>query len=68
MKRKKSHSSERERPVPAKVHKLGMPLTSLIQEPERASSPLAEVPLVLYSPPSSKPVAETENLSGEAVE
>ena len=68
MKRKKSHSSERERPVPAKVHKLGMPLTSLIQEPERASSPLAEVPLVLYSPPSSKPVAETDNLSGEAVE
>ena len=68
VKRKKSHSSEREQPVPAKVHKLGMPLTSLIQEPERASSPLAEVPLVLYSPPSSKPVAETENLSGEAVE
>ena len=68
VKRKKSHSSERDRPVPAKVQKLGVPPTSLVQEPEPASSPLVEVPLVLYSPPSSKPVAEAENLSGEAVE
>ena len=66
VKRKKSDSSERDRPVQAKVQKLGVPPTSLVQEPERASSPLAEVPLVLYSPPSSKPVAEAENLSGEA--
>ena len=56
-KEKKSHSSERDRPVPAKVQKLGVPPTSLVQEPEWASSPLDEVPLVLYSPPSSNPVA-----------
>ena len=32
-------------------------LASLVSEPERASSPLAEVPLVLCSLPSSEPIA-----------
>ena len=68
VKRKKSHSSEKDRPVPAKVQKLGVPPTSPAQGPERASSPLAEVLLVLCPPSSSKPVAEAENLLGEVVE
>ena len=68
VKRKKSHSSERDRPVPAKVQKLGAPLTSPVQGLERASSLLAEVSPVLCPPPSSKPVAEAESPLGEAVE
>ena len=68
MKRKKSHSSEKGRPVPAKVQKLGAPSTSLVQGLERASSPLAEVSPVLCPPPSSKPIAEAESPLGEAVE
>ena len=52
-KRKKSSSSEKDRPVPAKVQKLGASSTSPAREPERASSPLAEAPLVLISPPPS---------------
>ena len=68
LKRKKSHSFEKDRPVPAKVQKLGVPPTSPAQGPERASSLLAEVPSVLCPPSSSKPIAEAENLLGEAVE
>ena len=41
VKRKKSSSSEKDRPVPAKVQKLGASPTSPAREPERASSPLA---------------------------
>ena len=67
-KRKKSSSSEKDRPVPAKVHKLGASSTSPTREPERASSPLAEAPLVLSSPPPSKPDAEAKSLLGAAVE
>ena len=67
-KRKKSISSEKDRPVPTKVQKLEASLTSPAREPERASSPLAEAPLVLSSPPPSKPDAEAKNLSGAAVE
>ena len=67
-KRKKSSSFEKDRPVPAKVQKLGASLTSPVREPERASSPLAEAPLVLSSPPPSKPDVEAKNLSGAAVE
>ena len=67
-KRKKSSSSEKDRPVPAKVKKLGASLTSLAREPERASSPLAEAPLVLSSPPLSKPDVEAKNLSDASVE
>ena len=41
------------------------PLASLVSEPERASSPLAKVPLVLCSLPSSEPIAESGNPSGD---
>ena len=67
-KRKKSSSSEKDRPVPAKVQKLGASLTSPAREPERASSPMAEAPLVLSSPPPSKPNLEAKSLLGAAVE
>ena len=67
-KRKKSSSSENDRPVPAKVQKLGASSNSPVREPEGASSPLAEAPLVLSSPPPSKPDAEAKSLLGAAVE
>ena len=53
VKRKKSSSTKKDWPVPAKVQKLGASLTA--REPERALSPLAEAPMVLSSPPPSKP-------------
>ena len=53
-KRKKSRSTVRDRPVPAKVQKLGASPTSPAREPERAPSPLAEAPVVLSPPPPSK--------------
>ena len=53
VKRKKPSSTEEDRPVAAKVQKLGASLT--VREPERASSPLAEPPVVLSPPPPSKP-------------
>ena len=40
-KRKKSSSTEKDRPVPAKVQKLGASPTSPAREPERAPSPVA---------------------------
>ena len=67
-KRKKSSSSEKDRPVPAKVQKLGASPTSPAREPERASSPLAKAPLVLSSPPPSKPDVEAKSLLDAAVE
>ena len=67
-KRKKSSSSEKDRPVPAKVQKLGASSTSLARESERASSPLADAPLVLSSPPPSKTDVEAKSLLGVAVE
>ena len=67
-KRKKSSSFEKDRPVPVKVQKLGASPTSPAREPERASSPLAEAPLVLSSPPLSKPGVEAKSLLGAAVE
>ena len=67
-KRKKSSSSEKDRTVPAKVQKLGASPTSPAREPERASLPLAEAPLVLSSPPPSKPDVEAKSLLGAAVE
>ena len=67
-KRKKSSSSEKDRSVPAKVQKLGASPTSPVREPERASSPLAEAPLVLSSPPPSKPDMEAKSLLGAAIE
>ena len=45
VKRKKPSSTEEDRPISAKVQKLGASPTA--REPERASSPLAEAPVVL---------------------
>ena len=67
-KRKKSSSSEKDRSVPAKVQKLGASPTSPAREPEQVSSPLAEAPLVLSSPPPSRPDVEAKSLLGAAVE
>ena len=67
-KRKKSSSTEKDRPVSAKVQKLGASPTSSAQEPERAPSPVAEAPVVLSSPPPSEPDGEAKSLLGAAVE
>ena len=47
---------------------MGASSTSPAREPERASSPLAEAPLVLSSPPPSKPDVEAKSLLGAVVE
>ena len=66
-KRKKSSSTEKDRPVLAKVQKLGASPTSSAREPERAPSPVAEAPMVLSLPPPSKPNVEAKSLLGAAV-
>ena len=66
VKRKKPSSIEEDRPVSAKVHKLGPSLTA--REPEWASSPLAEAPVVLSPPPPSKPDGEAKSSLSAAVE
>ena len=53
VKRKKPSSTEEDRPVAAKVQKLGASPT--VRELERAASPLVEAPVVLSPPPPSKP-------------
>ena len=53
VKRKKPSSTEEDRPISAKVQKLGASPTA--REPEQASSPLAEAPVILSPPISSKP-------------
>ena len=68
VKQKKLRSSEKDRSIPAKVHKLGASPSSSAREPERAPSPVAEAPLVLSSPPPSKPDVEAKSLLGAAVE
>ena len=68
VKRKKSSSTEKDRPVPAKVQKLGVSPTSPVREPERESSPLAGAPMVLSPPPPSKPDVGAKSLLGAAVE
>ena len=55
-KRKKSNSTEKDRPVSAKVPKLGGSPTSSARESERAPSPVVEAPVVFSSPPPSEPV------------
>ena len=65
VKRRKTDSPERDQPTRTKVQKLEAPSSLLVQRPEHASSPLAEVPLVLRSLPSSEPIAEVGNPSGE---
>ena len=66
VKRKKSNSTKKDRPVLAKVQKLGASPTA--REPQRASSPLAEAPVVLSPPPPSKPDVEAKIPLGAAVE
>ena len=66
-KRKKSSSTEKDRPVPAKVHKLGASPTSSAREPELAPSLVAEAPNFLSSSPPSKPDLEAKSLLGVAV-
>ena len=67
-KRKKSSSTEKDRPVSIKVHKLGASPTSLARKPERAQSPEAEAPVVTRSLPPSKHAVEAKNLLGRAVD
>ena len=66
VKRKKSSSTEKDWPVSSKFQKLGASPTA--REPERASWPLAEAPMVLSPPPPSKPDVEAKSLLGAAVE
>ena len=66
-KSKISSSTEKDRPIPAKVQKSGASPTSPARELERAPSPLAEAPVVLSSPPPSKPDVEAKSLLGAAV-
>ena len=69
-KRKKPSSSEKDRPVPAKVQKLGVSPPSPVREPEQASSPLAKVQNSGASPPpsaqelewASSPLVEVQEL------
>ena len=67
-KRKKSSSTEKDRPISVKVQKLGASPPSSVREPERAPSPVAEAPVVMSSSPSSKPVTKAKILLGKAVE
>ena len=62
VKRKNLSSFEKDRPVPAKVQKLGASPPSPVHEPERAVSPL-----VLSLRPPSKPDARVKGLSGATV-
>ena len=66
VKRKKPSSTEENRPVSAKVQKLGASPTA--REPERASSPLAEAPVILSPPISSKPDGEAKSPLNAAAE
>ena len=66
VKRKKPSSTEEDRPVSAKVQKLGASPTA--REPERALSPLAEAPVVLSPLPPSKPNREAKSPLNAAVE
>ena len=66
VKRKKPSSSEKDRPIPAKVQKLGVSPPSLVREPGQASSPLVEVQNSGVSPPS--PAQELERASSPLVE
>ena len=67
-KQEKSSSTEKDRPVSAKVQKLGASPPSSVREPEWAPSPVAEAPMVTSSSPSSKPAAKAKNPLGGAVE
>ena len=66
VKRKKPSSTEEDWPVSAKVQKLGAPPTA--REPEQASSPLAEAPVILSPPISPKPDGGAKSPLSAAVE
>ena len=68
MKWKPPGSAEKDRPVLAKVQKLGASPTSFARKPERAQSPVAEAPMVTSSSPPSEYVAKAKSLLGGAVE
>ena len=65
VKRKKPSSSEKDRPVPAKVQKLVVSPPSLVREPGQASSPLVTAQNSSASPPS--PAQELERASSPLV-
>ena len=67
-KRKKSSSTEEDRPVSAKVQKLGASLTSLAQKPEQAQPPATEALMVVSSPSPSKPAVKAKGLLDGAAE
>ena len=67
VKRKNSSSTEKDRPVSAKVQKLGAFLSSPsthVRKPKRAPSPPSEAPITLSSQPRSRSTAEAENPLG----
>ena len=61
-KRKTPGSAEKDRPVFSKVPKLGASPTSSVRRPERAQSPIAEVPMSSSPPPKS--AAKEKSLLG----
>ena len=65
-KRKNPSFSDKDRPVPAKVHKLGVSPPSPVRAPGRASPPLVDVQNPGASPPS--PTQELERASSPLVE
>ena len=65
-KRKTLGSAEKDRPILAKVSKLGASPTSSVRRPERAQSPIAEVPM--SSPPPPKSAAKAKILLGGYVD
>ena len=69
-KRKNSSSTEKDRPVSAKVQKLGASSSSPsthVRKPEQVPSPPSEAPITLSSQPHSKFIAEAGNPLGKAV-
>ena len=71
VKPKTSGSIEKDRPVLAKVQKLGASSSSPsthVRKPERAHSPPSEAPTILSSQPRSRSVAKAKSLLGGAVE
>ena len=71
VKRKTSGFTEKDRPVLAKVQKLGASLSSPsihVRKPERAHSPPSEAPTTLSSRPRPRSAAKAKCLLGGAVE
>ena len=78
VKRKAPGSAEKDRPISAKVPKLGKSSsspstlvrkpTTPVQKPNRAQSPPVEAPTVSSSQPRSRPAVKAKNLLGGAVE